>query len=94
MFICLFSDLEAMEVKSSTSISALDAIFEAPETEDVDMMSQVDILKKYLFFEKGNGMLLSKLFWPTEREKNVLVIEKNFWNSRWKAKNLQSFRDH
>ena len=56
MFICLFSDLEAMEVKSSTSISALDAISEAPETEDVDMMSQVDILKKYFFFT------LSKLF--------------------------------
>ena len=94
MFICLFSDLEAMEVKSSTSISALDAISEAPETEDVDMMSQVDILKKYLFFEKGNGMLLSKLFWPTEREKNVLVIEKNFWILRLKAENLQIFLDH
>ena len=49
MFICLFSDLEAMEIKSSTSISALDAISEAPETEDVDMMSQVNILKKYYF---------------------------------------------
>ena len=30
-----------MEVKSSSSISALDAISEAPE-EDVDMMSQED----------------------------------------------------
>ena len=27
-------------------------------------------------------------------EKNVLVIEKNFWNSRLKAKNLQTFWDH
>ena len=29
-----------------------------------------------------------------QKEKNVLVIEKNFWNSRLKAKNLQTFRDH
>ena len=27
-------------------------------------------------------------------EKNVLVIEKNFWNSRLKTENLQSFWDH
>ena len=27
-------------------------------------------------------------------EKNVLVIKKNFWNSRLKAKNLQNFWDH
>ena len=52
MFVYLFSDSEAMEVKSSTSISALDAISEAPEPEDVDMMSQVDILKKYFVFEE------------------------------------------
>ena len=32
----------------------------------------------------------SDLLW----EKNVLVIEKNFWNSRPKAKNLQNFWDH
>ena len=25
-----------------------------------------------------NGILLPKLFWPTVRKKNVLVIEKNF----------------
>ena len=37
---CFLPD-EAMEVKSSSSISALDAISEAPE-EDVDMMSQED----------------------------------------------------
>ena len=48
MKVCLFSDSEAMEVKSSTSISALDAISEAPETEDVDMMSQ-----EVKFFEKN-----------------------------------------
>ena len=34
------------------------------------------------------GILLPKLFWPTMR-KIVLVIEKNFWNSRLKAENLQ-----
>ena len=38
---CCFLSDEAMEVKSSSSISALDAISEAPE-EDVDMMSQED----------------------------------------------------
>ena len=38
---CYFLLDEAMEVKSSSSISALDAISEAPE-EDVDMMSQED----------------------------------------------------
>ena len=32
----------------------------------------------------------SHLLW----EKNVLVIKKNFWNSRLKAKNLQKFWDH
>ena len=32
----------------------------------------------------------SNLLW----EKNVLVIEKNFWNSRLKAENFQNFRDH
>ena len=39
-----------------------------------------------------NGILLPKLFWPTAR-KNVLVIKKNFWNSRLKAKNWQNFWD-
>ena len=32
----------------------------------------------------------SDLLW----EKNVLVIEKNFWNSRLKAENLQNIWDH
>ena len=36
------------------------------------------------------GILLPKLFWPTVR-KIVLVIEKNFWNLRLKAENLQIF---
>ena len=38
-------------------------------------------------------ILLPKLFWPTVR-KIILVIEKIFWNSRLKAKNLQIFWDH
>ena len=37
----------------------------------------------------GNGILLSKLW-----EKIVLVIEKNFWNSRLKAENLQNCWNH
>ena len=40
-----------------------------------------------------NGILLSKLFWPTVR-KNALVIEKNFWNSRLKSENSQNLLDH
>ena len=40
-----------------------------------------------------NGILLPKLFWPTMR-KNVLVIKKNFWNSKLKAENLKLFWDH
>ena len=40
-----------------------------------------------------NGFLLPKLFWPTVR-KIFLVIEKNLWNSRLKAENLQTFLDH
>ena len=39
-----------------------------------------------VFFYKN----CSDLLW----EKIVLVIEKNFWNSRLKAENLQKFRDH
>ena len=35
------------------------------------------------------GSLLPKLFWPMG-EKNVLLINKNFWNSRLKAENLQN----
>ena len=42
---------------------------------------------------KVHGILLPKLFWPTVR-KIVLVIMKNFWNSRLKAENLQTFWDH
>ena len=38
-----------------------------------------------------NGILLPKFFWPTVR-KIVLVIEKNFWNSRLNAKNLQIYK--
>ena len=37
------------------------------------------------------SILLPKLFWPTVR-KNCFVIEKNFWNSRLKTKNMQTFR--
>ena len=49
----------------------------------------------YNFFHTiGNGILLPKLFWPTVRKKIVLVIEKNFWNSRLKPENLQKFWDY
>ena len=55
------------------------------------------ILKATVWYasKKRNGILLPKSFWPTVRkEKIVLVIEKNFWNLRLKANNLQIFWDH
>ena len=39
----------------------------------------------------GNCILLPKLFWPIVR-KNCSSDRENFWNSRLKAENLQSFR--
>ena len=55
------------------------------------------LVKKHIFFSvlsiwenKNNSILLPKLFWPIAR-KNVLVIEKIFWNLRLKAENLQIF---
>ena len=51
------------------------------------------IERKLIVDASRNGILLPKLFWPTVR-KIVLVIEKNFWNSRLKAENLQKFWDH
>ena len=41
------------------------------------------------FFWKNHKIVLTYC-----KKKNVLVIEKNFWNSRLKAKNLQIFWDH
>ena len=40
--------------------------------------------KHYHYY--ANGIFLPKLFWPIVRK---IVIEKNFWNSTLKAKNLQ-----
>ena len=40
------------------------------------------------------GVLLPKLFWHTVRNTIVLVIEKNFWNSRLNAENFWNFWDH
>ena len=54
----------------------------------------MDFYTQFVFFLRSfwNGILLTKLFWPTYCEKKiVLVIEKNIWNSKLKAKNLQNF---
>mgnify|MGYP007086847449 CR=1 FL=1 len=48
-------------------------------------------LQQFLFVK--NGILLPKLFWLSMKKKIVLVIEKNVWNSRLKAENLQTFWD-
>ena len=43
--------------------------------------------------KQNYGIFFQKLFWTTVR-KNILVIEKNFWNSRLKAENLKNVCDH
>ena len=45
------------------------------------------LFENFYFLQK---QLYCLIIWPTARKKNVLVIEKNFWNSRLKAKNLQN----
>ena len=45
------------------------------------------------FHKRRNGILLTKLFWPTVR-KNCFSDWEKFWNSRLKAKNLQNVWDH
>ena len=57
------------------------------------LILEPEVKHVYQLFLLKNGILLPELFWPTLR-KNVLVIEKNFWNSRLKAENLQNFWDH
>ena len=54
----------------------------------------IRIMSVFWFWEKENvnsadtpGILLPNLLW----EKIVLVIKKNYWNSRQKAMNLQNF---
>ena len=52
-----------------------------------------DLLWEQIVLVIKNGILLPKLFWPTVK-KIVLEIEKNFWNSRPSASNVQKFWDH
>ena len=40
-----------------------------------------------------NGILLPKLFWPPVRN-NCSSDQEELWNSRMKARNLQTFWDH
>ena len=53
----------------------------------VAIICPIDGFSKKIVFCYQN---CSDLLW----EKIVLVIEKNFWNSRLKAENLQHFLDH
>ena len=60
----------------------------SPYCAKTPMNFSIQILTIY----RTNGILLPKLFWPKLLwEKIVLVTEKNFWNSRLKAENLQKF---
>ena len=47
-----------------------------------------------LLFSKKNWYFVTKIVLTYCEKKNVIVIEKNFWNSRLKAENLQNFWDH
>ena len=49
--------------------------------------------KDLILLAEMNGILLTKLFWPTVT-KIVLVIDKNFWNSWPSASNLQNVWNH
>ena len=64
---------EVSELCWHNSMSMLEPMLELKKLEN-----------KKLYISIINGILLPKLFWPTVR-KIVLVIEKNFWNSRLKS---------
>ena len=90
--------LEKEEEKDAGASSPNVQTISKMENVIVDAVTREDVVREHLnvnvsLANLSNGILLPKLFWPTVR-KIVLVIEKNFWNSRLKAKNLQNFWDH
>ena len=64
---------------------------EAPEAEEE--AEEEDEEEEVIFRCLRIGILFPKLFWPTARN-IVVVIEKNFWNLRLNAENLQKFWAH
>ena len=70
-------------------------IFKKIEQKFRDDFLSLPNLSNFLMSKLNQGLLFcyqncSDLLW----EKIVLVIEKNFWNLRLKAENLQNFWDH
>ena len=64
---------------------------------EIDVLQEIKVLQSFWKKTSENAVTMvfcyqncSDLLW----EKIVLVIEKNFWNSRLKAENLQNFWDH
>ena len=84
----LESDLDQTQEKLMTANQRLEEKEKALQNAEGNFFSN-------FFLKWRNGILLPKLFWPTYCEKKiVIVIEKNFWNSRLKAENFQNFWDH
>ena len=65
-----------------------------------NVISKGKMQKAVRYVHKGNEMWGQPWYFVTKivlaycEKKIVLVIEKNFWNSRLKAENLQKFWDH
>ena len=53
----------------------------------------LNTISKQFGTSRKNGILLSKLFWPTVK-KNVLAFENFFLNSRLKVESFQKFWGH
>ena len=74
----------------------IECIIETYKRNQNQTKTRLNVIQVWLFFKK----LLEKLAFCYQNwsdllwEKNALVIEKNFWNSRLKAENLQNFWDH
>ena len=105
IFVCLFSYLRSRSVMNlpigtSFMIHVLDFNFLQTwfdkQMQDSEFQNWLlDLMSKTFSTKSSISMVFcyqscSDLLW----EKIVLVIQKNFWNSRLKAENLQNFWDH
>ena len=60
----------------------------------VSRLGSLDVVTETSFTWNGKMVFCYQNCYDLLWEKIVLVIEKNFWNSRLKAENLQKFWDH
>ena len=93
----LFSHLKAERPRPLTIIEFKTCFHEFSKYEYTNFFTNVSLQlkKKTNFFQNIRTTVLclqkcSNLLW----EKNVLVIQKNFWNLRLRAKNLHNVWDH